>query len=109
MFKYGTTVPTSDELIRAIRRIKKQDVIGEGAYGIVYKIVIKDKGAFAVKKLKKCLESSRCFESELETLGGIKHCNLVNLRGYCIAPSTKLLIYDFLPKGTLEKLLHCMM
>lgn len=108
-FKCRTTVSTSNEVIRAVHRIKKQDVIGEGANAIVYKIVIEDKGTFAVKKLKQCLESARYFESELEALAGIKHCNLVKLRGYCVAPSTKLLICDFLPNGNLDQLLHRML
>lgn len=106
MFKGGTVVPTSREMLRAVRRVKKKDVVGEGGYGTVYKIVLRDNSTFAVKKLKQCLEAARGFENELETLGEIKHCNLVKLRGYCVSPSTKLLIYDFLPNGTLDQLLH---
>lgn len=106
MFKGGSIVPTSKEMLRAVRRIKKKDVVGEGGYGTVYKMVLKDNSTFAVKKLKQCLEATRGFENELETLGEIKHCNLVKLRGYCISPSTKLLVYDFLPNGTLDQLLH---
>lgn len=106
MFKSGLTVPTSKEMLRAVRRVKKKDIVGEGGYGTVYKIVLKDKRTFAVKKLKQCLEAARGFENELETLGEIKHCNLVKLRGYCISPSSKLLVYDFLPNGTLDQLLH---
>lgn len=106
MFKGGLTTPTSREMLRAIRRITKKDVIGEGGFGMVYKVTLKDNSTIAVKKLKHCLEAARGFENELETLGEIKHCNLVKLRGYCVAPSTKLLIYDFLPNGTLDELLH---
>ncbi|KAG0625730.1 hypothetical protein M758_2G076700 [Ceratodon purpureus] len=106
MFKGGSTVPTSREMLRVIRRITKKDVIGEGGFGKVYKITLKDNTSFAVKKLKHCLEAARGFENELETLGEIKHCNLVKLRGYCVAPLMKLLIYDFVPNGTLDELLH---
>ena len=106
MFKGGSTVPTSREMLRALRRIRKEDVVGEGGFGMVYKVTLKDNSKFAVKKLKLCLEAARGFENELETLGEIKHCNLVKLRGYCVSPSTKLLIYDFLPNGTLDELLH---
>jgi serine/threonine protein kinase len=106
MFKGGSKVPTSREMLRAVRRITKKDVIGEGGFGRVYKITLKDNSTFAVKKLKSCLEAARGFENELETLGEIKHCNLVKLRGYCVSPLTKLLIYDFVPNGTLDELLH---
>jgi interleukin-1 receptor-associated kinase 1 len=110
MFKGGAEVPTSREMLRAVRRLKKKDVVGEGGYGVVYKMVLKDRNfTFAVKKLKQCLEAARGFENELETLGEIKHCNLVKLRGYCVAPLSRLLIYDFVPNGTLDQLLHRML
>lgn len=110
MFKGGAEVPTSREMLRAVRKIKKKDVVGEGGYGVVYKMVLKDHSiTFAVKKLKQCLEAARGFENELETLGEIKHCNLVKLRGYCVAPLSRLLIYDFIPNGTLDQLLHRML
>ncbi|KAI7988323.1 LRR receptor-like serine/threonine-protein kinase FEI 1 [Camellia lanceoleosa] len=48
----------------------------------------------------------RLFERELEILGSIKHRYLVNLRGYCNSSTSKLLIYDFLPGGSLDKALH---
>ncbi|KAA8542382.1 hypothetical protein F0562_023482 [Nyssa sinensis] len=50
--------------------------------------------------------SDQVFERELEILGSIKHINLVNLRGYCRLPASKLLIYDFLAKGSLDDFLH---
>ncbi|GJX51893.1 LRR receptor-like serine/threonine-protein kinase FEI 1 [Tanacetum coccineum] len=48
----------------------------------------------------------QAFEQELEVLGSVKHINLVNLRGYCRFPDSKLLIYDYVANGSLENYLH---
>ncbi|CAK9234230.1 unnamed protein product [Sphagnum troendelagicum] len=106
MFQSGVIVPSSREMFRAISRVRKRDIVGEGAYGVVYKLVLKDDSVFAVKKLKQCLENQRSFENELNTLATVKHRNLVRLRGFCTAPQSKLLIYDFLPNGSVDELLH---
>ncbi|KAG0618180.1 hypothetical protein M758_4G044200 [Ceratodon purpureus] len=107
MFQGGHGVaPTSREILRAMRLIRKKHIIGEGGYGVVYKLELKDHPPMAIKKLKACLESARSFENELDTLGTVKHRNLVKLRGFCSSPSVKLLIYDFLPGGNLDQLLH---
>lgn len=108
MFKGGPTVPTSKEMLEGVRRIRKRDIVGEGGYGVVYKMVLKDQRTFAVKRLKQCLEATRGFDSEVETLGEINHCNLVKLRGYCTASAANVLFYDFIPNGNLSQLLHCM-
>jgi len=106
MFQGGKSVPTSKEMLAALRHIRKRDIIGEGGYGIVYKLQVNQHPTLAVKKLKTCLESERSFENELDTLGTVKHRNLVKLKGFCSAPNVKLLIYDFLPGGNLDQLLH---
>ncbi|KAG0625375.1 hypothetical protein M758_2G049900 [Ceratodon purpureus] len=108
IFKGGEdqTGPTSKAVLRAVRKLQKKDIVGEGGYGVVYKMVLGDKRVYAVKKLKDCLEAALGFENELETLGELKHRNLVKLRGYCVAPTAKLLFYDFIPNGTMDRLLH---
>jgi serine/threonine protein kinase len=107
MFQGGRApAPTSKEMLRAMRLIRKKHIIGEGGYGVVYKLEVQDHPPLAIKKLKTCLESARSFENELDTLGTVKHRNLVKLRGFCSSPSVKLLIYDFLPGGNLDQLLH---
>lgn len=89
MFHGGTEAPSSREMLRAIRKLRKKHIVGEGGYGVVYKLEQKNKPIFAVKKLKECLESERGFENELDTLGTVKHRNLVKLRGFCTAPQVK--------------------
>ncbi|KAL8507872.1 hypothetical protein ACS0TY_018425 [Phlomoides rotata] len=66
-----------------------------------------DGNLFALKRIVKVNEGfHRFFERELEILGSIKHRYLVNLRGYCNSPKSKLLIYDFLSGGSLDEALH---
>ncbi|XP_024373025.1 receptor-like serine/threonine-protein kinase At1g78530 isoform X1 [Physcomitrium patens] len=107
MFQGATMdLPSSKEMLRAVRLIRKKHIIGEGGYGVVYKLQVNDHPTLAIKKLKTCLESERSFENELSTLGTVKHRNLVRLRGFCSSPSVKLLIFDYLPGGNVDQLLH---
>lgn len=73
----------------------------------MYRMVMNDREAFAVKKIDRSQDGSdQVIERELEILGSIKHINLVTLRGYCRLPSSKLLIYDYLAAGSLDDFLH---
>lgn len=73
----------------------------------MYRMVMNDSGTFAVKKIDRTQDGpDQVVERELEILGSIKHINLVKLRGYCRLPSSKLLIYDYLPAGSLDNFLH---
>ncbi|KAH9299944.1 hypothetical protein KI387_011527, partial [Taxus chinensis] len=104
---HGDIPYASQDIIKRIEMLVDADIIGSGGFGMVYKLVMDDNSVFAVKKiLSNGLRSNRLFERELEILGSIKHRNLVNLRGYCNSPSAKLLIYDYLPLGSLDKFLH---
>jgi len=107
MFQGGTQLPSSKEMLSAIRKIRRKHIIGEGGHGVVYKAEFKHRHpTVAGKRLKPSLESERSFENELETLGTVKHRNLAKLRGFCTAPEVRLLIYDFIPNGNLYQLLH---
>ncbi|KAG8092805.1 hypothetical protein GUJ93_ZPchr0012g20881 [Zizania palustris] len=98
---------SSSEIIRRLELLDEEDVVGCGGFGTVYKMVMDDGTAFAVKRIDLNREGrDRAFEKELEILGSIRHINLVNLRGYCRLPTAKLLIYDFLELGSLDCYLH---
>ena len=90
--------------------LDEEHIVGSGGYGTVYRMVMNDCGTFAVKRIERsCEGSDQVFERELEILGSIKHINLVNMRGYCRLPSSRLLlIYDYLAFGSLDDLLHGM-
>jgi hypothetical protein len=98
---------SSSEIIRRLELLDEEDVVGCGGFGTVYKMVMDDGTAFAVKRIDLNRERrDKTFEKELEILGSIRHINLVNLRGYCRLSTAKLLIYDFLELGSLDGYLH---
>lgn len=104
---HGDMPYTSSEIIEKLESLDEEDIVGSGGFGTVYRMVMNDCGTFAVKRIDRSREGSdQVFERELEILGSIKHINLVNLRGYCRLPSSRLLIYDYLALGSLDDLLH---
>ncbi|KAJ0982848.1 hypothetical protein J5N97_011103 [Dioscorea zingiberensis] len=104
---HGDLPYSSEEIIKKLEQLDEEDIVGSGGFGTVYKMVMDDSSAFAVKRIDRNREGSdQIFETELEILGSIKHINLVNLRGYCKLPSAKLLIYDYLALGSLDHYLH---
>ncbi|KAH9775801.1 protein kinase domain-containing protein [Citrus sinensis] len=106
---HGDMPYPSCEIIEKLEALDEEDVVGSGGFGTVYRMVMNDCGTFAVKRIDRSREGSdQVFERELEILGSIKHINLVNLRGYCRLPATKLLIYDYLSMGSLDDFLHAL-
>ncbi|KAG5234076.1 LRR receptor serine/threonine-protein kinase FEI [Salix suchowensis] len=104
---HGDLPYPSCEIIEKLESLDEEDVVGSGGFGTVYRMVMNDCGTFAVKRIDRSREGSdQGFERELEILGSIKHINLVNLRGYCRLPMSKLLIYDYLAMGSLDDFLH---
>ncbi|XP_011625311.1 LRR receptor-like serine/threonine-protein kinase FEI 1 isoform X1 [Amborella trichopoda] len=104
---HGDLPYNSKDIVTKIEALNGETVIGSGGFGMVYKLAMDDGCLFALKKIVKTNESSDLFfERELEILGSIKHRHLVNLRGYCNSPYSKLLIYDYLSGGNLDEVLH---
>ncbi|KAG0626164.1 hypothetical protein M758_2G107600 [Ceratodon purpureus] len=103
----GKSTPSSKAVLKKTESLRKQDIIGSGGYGTVYKLELDDKTKFAVKKLARGgQDQERGFERELETLADIKHRNLVALRGYYSAPNINILVYDLMDNGNLDTWLH---
>lgn len=106
---HGDLPYSSKDIIKKLETLNEEHIIGLGGFGTVYKLAMDDGNIFALKRIVKMNEGfDRFFERELEILGSIKHRYLVNLRGYCKSPTSKLLIYDFLPGGSLDEALHGM-
>ncbi|XP_071730517.1 LRR receptor-like serine/threonine-protein kinase FEI 1 [Rutidosis leptorrhynchoides] len=104
---HGDLPYSSKDIIKKLETLNEEHVIGAGGFGTVYKLVMDDGNVFALKRIIKLNEGfDRFFERELEILGSIKHRYLVNLRGYCNSPTSKLLIYDYLSGGSLDEALH---
>ncbi|CAH9147627.1 unnamed protein product [Cuscuta epithymum] len=98
----------SEALVKQLRKLSNKDVIGSGGYGTVYKLTMMDGCvSFAVKRLNRMsAEQDKGFERELDTMADIKHRNIVTLHGYYTSPHYNLLIYELMPNGCLDKLLH---
>ncbi|CAI0408152.1 unnamed protein product [Linum tenue] len=84
------------------------EMLGKGSLGTVYKAVLDDgRWTVAVKRLKDANPCGRReFEQYMEVIGKLKHRNIVRFRAYYYAKEEKLLVYDFMPNGSLHWLLH---
>ncbi|KAI7726031.1 hypothetical protein M8C21_026081, partial [Ambrosia artemisiifolia] len=78
------------------------DKLGGGGFGSVFKGVLRDSSIVAVKKLESVSQGDKQFRSEVSTLGNIQHVNLVRLRRFCAQGNDKLLVYDYMPNGSLH-------
>ncbi|KAK4272879.1 hypothetical protein QN277_021374 [Acacia crassicarpa] len=97
------------ELKDATNGFKEFNELGRGSYGFVYKAVLADGRVVAVKRANAATiihTNNRDFEMELEILCKIRHCNIVNLLGYCAEMGERLLVYEYMPHGTLYDHLH---
>ncbi|VFQ60767.1 unnamed protein product [Cuscuta campestris] len=96
-----------DDIMRTTENLSEKFIIGNGASSTVYKCVLKNCKPVAVKKLySHCPQYLKEFETELETVGSIKHRNLVSLQGYSLSSTGPLLFYDYMENGSLWDLLH---
>ncbi|KAK9152112.1 hypothetical protein Syun_010421 [Stephania yunnanensis] len=79
------------------------DKLGSGGFGSVFKGTLPDMTIVAVKKLEGVTQGQKQFRSEVSTIGLIHHVNLVRLRGFCSEGAKRMLVYDFMPKGSLDR------
>ncbi|RWR95929.1 serine/threonine-protein kinase BRI1-like protein 2 [Cinnamomum micranthum f. kanehirae] len=99
---------TFSQLIEATNGFSADSLIGCGGFGEVFRATLKDGSSVAIKKLiRLSCQGDREFMAEMETLGKIKHRNLVPLLGYCKVGEERLLVYEFMRFGSLEDMLHC--
>ncbi|XP_022734284.1 rust resistance kinase Lr10-like isoform X2 [Durio zibethinus] len=82
-----------------------QDKLGEGGYGSVFKGKLRSNQLVAVKVLGKSKANGQDFISEVATIGRIHHVNVAKLVGYCVEGSKQALVYDFMPNGSLDRII----
>ncbi|XP_072952004.1 G-type lectin S-receptor-like serine/threonine-protein kinase At2g19130 [Typha angustifolia] len=76
--------------------------LGEGSFGSVFKGLLPDSTVIAVKKLEGLHQGDKQFRAEVSTIGTIRHLNLVRLLGFCSGGTRRLLVYEFMPNGSLD-------
>ena len=92
-----------DDLLKA-----SAEVLGKGTFGTTYKATLEMGISVAVKRLKDVTASERDFREKIEEVGKLVHEKLVPLRGYYFSKDEKLVVYDYMPMGSLSALLHGM-
>lgn len=101
------------DLKMATRNFRPDSVLGEGGFGSVFKGWIDEQSftatkpgtgiVIAVKKLnQESFQGHREWLAEVNYLGQFSHPNLVELIGYCLEDEQRLLVYEFMPRGSLE-------
>ncbi|KAI7755636.1 hypothetical protein M8C21_010358 [Ambrosia artemisiifolia] len=90
--------------------LKKENEIGSGVFGTVYKASIGDgyRDVIAIKSLvvSNMIQYPGDFDREVRVLGKIRHPNIVTIKGYYWTPKLQLLITDYVPNGSLQSKLH---
>ncbi|XP_020103184.1 probable serine/threonine-protein kinase PBL7 [Ananas comosus] len=99
---------TFRELAAATRNFRADCLLGEGGFGRVYKGRLESISQIvAIKQLdRNGLQGNREFLVEVLMLSLLHHPNLVNLIGYCADGDQRLLVYEYMPLGSLEDHLH---
>ncbi|MCD7464051.1 L-type lectin-domain containing receptor kinase S.4 [Datura stramonium] len=95
------------ELKQATRGFKESELLGRGGFGKVYKGVLRNsKAQIAVKRISnESKQGLREFVSEIASIGRLRHRNLVQLLGWCRRRGDLLLVYEFMPNGSLDNFL----
>ncbi|KAL6912069.1 hypothetical protein ACP4OV_000874 [Aristida adscensionis] len=78
--------------------------IGAGGFGAVYKGELPDGSEVAVKRIERVgMQGKREFCTEIAVIGNIHHVNLVRLRGFCTEGQRRLLVYEYMNRGSLDR------
>ncbi|MBA0804283.1 hypothetical protein Gohar_003876, partial [Gossypium harknessii] len=98
---------TFDDIKEATRNFSRDNIIGKGGYGNVYKGYLPDGSEVAFKRFKNCSAAGDAnFTHEVEVIASVRHVNLVALRGYCTTTTTleghqRIIVCDLMKNGSL--------
>lgn len=97
-----------EKILLATENLNDRYIIGRGAHGVVYKVNLGPENIVAIKKLEFANEEgqSKSMRRELETIGKIKHRNLVRLNNFWLRKEYGLILYNFMENGSLHDVLH---
>ncbi|XP_044355071.1 LEAF RUST 10 DISEASE-RESISTANCEUS RECEPTOR-LIKE PROTEIN KINASE-like 2.4 isoform X3 [Triticum aestivum] len=84
----------------------RNNQLGKGGYGVVFKGRLHDGRLVAVKFLHDCKGNGDEFVNEVMSIGRTSHVNVVSLFGFCLEGSKRALIYEYMPNGSLDKYIY---
>ena len=99
---------TIDDIKKATKNFHRDNIIGKGGYGNVYKGLLNDGSEVAFKRFKNCSAAGdTSFTHEVEVIASVRHVNLVALRGYCSATTRlegyqRIIVCDLMKNGSLH-------
>ncbi|KAK6161652.1 hypothetical protein DH2020_005033 [Rehmannia glutinosa] len=112
----GGNVTISIQVLRQVtNNFGEENILGRGGFGVVYKGELHDGTKIAVKRMESGVMGTKGlneFQAEIAVLTKVRHRHLVALLGYCINGNERLLVYEYMPQGTLGQHLfeweeHC--
>ncbi|WRX22927.1 Protein kinase domain - like 10 [Theobroma cacao] len=95
------------ELKLATSNFSPKYKLGKGGFGTVYKGSWKSKDVAVKRVSKKSHQGKQEFIAEVTTIGNLNHKNLVKLIGWCYESRELLLVYEYMPNGSLDKFIFC--
>ncbi|KAJ7519627.1 hypothetical protein O6H91_20G062300 [Diphasiastrum complanatum] len=102
----GNLLISIQVLRNATKNFSEQTILGRGGFGVVYRGELDDGTNIAVKRMEAAVVSnkgSKEFQAEIAVLTKVRHRHLVALLGYCIEGNERLLVYEYMPQGTLSQ------
>ncbi|PRQ43210.1 putative protein kinase RLK-Pelle-L-LEC family [Rosa chinensis] len=106
--EYGPQRFKYKELYIATKGFREKGLLGTGGFGKVYRgLLPSSKIEIAVKRVShESRQGMKEFVAEIASIGRLRHRNLVQLLGYCRRKGELLLVYDYMPNGSLDKYLY---
>ncbi|CAA0410824.1 putative L-type lectin-domain containing receptor kinase II.1 RLK-Pelle-L-LEC family [Arabidopsis thaliana] len=90
-------------LYKATKGFRENQLLGAGGFGKVYKGILPSGTQIAVKRVYHDAEQGmKQYVAEIASMGRLRHKNLVHLLGYCRRKGELLLVYDYMPNGSLD-------
>nr|DAD38792.1 TPA_asm: hypothetical protein HUJ06_013114 [Nelumbo nucifera] len=95
---------TFDELKKCTNSFSEANAIGSGGYGKVYRGTLSTGQLVAIKRAQRgSMQGNIEFKTEIELLSRVHHKNLVSLVGFCFERDEQMLVYEYVPNGTLKE------
>ncbi|OMO83072.1 hypothetical protein CCACVL1_11570 [Corchorus capsularis] len=100
--------PLLNKVMEATENLNDRYIIGRGAHGVVYRALLSPSDDFAVKKimLTEHKRGSLSMVREIQTIGKVKHRNLIKLEDFWLRKDYGLILYRYMQNGSLHDVLH---